>query len=77
MGSIISPKKPKTPEPPPPPEPLPPPPERSDEETKSLAEEQKRKLVSRNGRGRASTFLTSGGLDQGASAVRFLGSSKR
>lgn len=68
--------RPKKSAPLPTPEPLPPPPERSDSETQSLAEEQKRKL-SRQSQGRASTFLTAGGVDNANSAVRFLGSSSR
>lgn len=70
MGAILH--KPKSPKPAPLPAPLPPPPVRSDAETQSLAEEQ-RKRISAQGSGRASTFLTQGGVDQGSSAVRFLG----
>lgn len=54
------------------PEPLPPPPERTDAETQTLADEQRRRFGTASG-GRASTFLTGGGLSSGSSAVRFLG----
>lgn len=56
----------------PPPDPLPPPPARSDEETTTLAEEQRRRYAPGRG-GRASTFLTQGGVTAGSSAVKFLG----
>lgn len=52
--------------------PLPAAPERSDDETASLAEEQRKRYAS-SGDGRASTFLTAGGTTQGFSAVRYLG----
>lgn len=76
MGFFSKPKAPK-PQPLPEPEPLPPPPERSDAETESLAEEQKKRFTSSTARGRASTFLTGGGVTEGTSAVRFLGNSSR
>ena len=53
------------------PDPLPPAPERTDTETQVLADEQRKRYAS--GGGRASTFLSGGGVSQGSSAVRFLG----
>lgn len=54
------------------PDPLPPEPTRSDSETAALAEEQRKRYSPSKG-GRASTFLTQGGVSAGSSAVRFLG----
>lgn len=54
------------------PPPLPPTPERTDTETASLADAQRRRFAA-SGDGRAATFLTGGGLTQGSSAVRYLG----
>lgn len=73
MGNPFS--KPKSPPMPRMPDPLPPPPERSDAETAALAEEQRKRL--NPGQGRASTYLTGGGIDAGSSAVRYLGGSAR
>ena len=54
------------------PDPPPPVPERSDTETQTLAEEQRKRFFGRSGR--ASTMLTGGsGVDEGSAAVRFLG----
>lgn len=63
--------KPKAAAPLPLPAPLPPPPDRSDAQTQSLADEQRKRFS--GSQGRASTFLTAGGTQQGSSAVRFLG----
>lgn len=54
--------------------PLPPAPERSDAETEELAEEQRRRFGSSRS-GRASTYLSGGGLSSASSAVRYLGGS--
>lgn len=52
------------------------PPARSDAETQALAEEQRRRFGGARS-GRASTYLTSGGLSDSSSAVRFLGGAAR
>lgn len=57
------------------PDPLPAAPERSDSETQALADEQRKKFAAPSG-GRASTWLSSGGVTAGSSAVRFLGGAK-
>lgn len=51
---------------------VPPPPERTDAETQTLAEEQRKRFAGASG-GRASTFLTANGTSKASSAVRFLG----
>ena len=68
-------KGPSKPKPLPPPDPLPPVPERSDAETAALAEEQRKKFGTARS-GRASTFLSGGGLSESSTASRFLGGSQ-
>lgn len=72
MSKIFSPPKAPAPAVAPAPAPLPPPPTRSDAETQQLADEQRKKYATSKG-GRASTFLTQGGVSDSTSAVRFLG----
>ena len=75
MSKVFSPSKPKA-QSVPMPEPLPPPPERTDEQTVALAEDQRKRFASTGG-GRAATWLTQGGTQQGSAAVRFLGGAAR
>ena len=76
MGAVLSkPKAAPAPEPVPPPEPPPPPPERSSEEVAALADQQRRRFLSRRGSSRGNLATGASGISESgqSAAVALLG----